>query len=388
MINSVTAQQFLNRLGKTMNYPVNITNTQGTILASTLSDHIGEYRRGAHELIRKKLPVSLVSESAGDAFSPHSSSVFYPIFEDGEIAGVVEVVGNPDETQEIAKTVKIAFETLASEENHRDRPARNLFGGDLARVLLFDSVENPALIRRISQNYKYEDNRARLPILIQGGLAQDFTQLKSALFKQYSTLSIYHSQDIILELGGERILLFKHMSDISINCRFIADEVVNCLDEFFLSINPKTDIQNIFYFYGPIQLLFVNYASVYQCICWMERHLRMKTDHINRFSSYLPEFLLKNISENTLRPIFDASIYRIENLWDLDSFMETVASLISANMKLDPAAKLLHMHKNTVVFRLNKIKEVLGLDPINYLRDANYLIMLYNYWKYYYYSYK
>ena len=49
------------------------------------------------------------------------------------------------------------------------------------------------------------------------------------------------------------------------DCKFVADEVVACLDEFFARVDPDTDTQSLFYFYGPIQLHFADYASVYQC---------------------------------------------------------------------------------------------------------------------------
>lgn len=386
MINNLIAQQFLNRLGKALVFPVNVMNTQGIVIASTVSDNLGEFRGGAYDTVQKRLPALMVVEPAREAGGACGPAVFYPIYEAGEISGVVEVEGNPNETQEIAKTIKISLETLADENRRRSEPEQNRFGGELAKMLLHDAVGNPQLIRRVSQKYNYFDDQARLPILIQAGLHPNCARLEQALFQRYQTLETYHSQDILLELESERVLLFKYLPDISINCKFVADEVVACLDEFFARVDPDTDTQSLFYFYGPIQLHFADYASVYQCICWMERHLRSSPEHINRFSSYLPEFLLKNISEDTLRPIFDASIYRIEKLWDIQVFVETVAALIGANLKLEAAAQKLYLHKNTVVFRLNKIKEVLGLDPINHIRDANYLIMLYNYWKYYYYK--
>lgn len=377
MVSDLMAQKFLSRLGKSLSFPVNITNSQGSVIASTCGERVGAFRGRAYDAAQKRQPL-LLSESTDSG-----PAVFYPIYEEGEVSGVVEVLGPPEETQEIAKTIKTALEALM-DECGRGEPSPNRFGGELAKALLHSSSQNLQLLRRVTQKYQYADDQARLPILVQLGLHPDGACLKKALFQQYQTLCTYHPQDIMLDLESERVLLFKYLPDISVNCKFLADEVVACLDEFFMKQNDKAEAEHIFYFYGPVQLRFADYKSVYQDICWMERHLRTAPKHINRFSSYLPEFLLKNISEDVLSPIFDASIHRIERLWDIQVFVETISALIAANMKLEATAQKLYLHKNTVVFRLNKIKEILGLDPINHIRDTNYLIMLYSYWKYYY----
>lgn len=379
MQRNLMISNLVNKLGKSLNRQVSVMNIHGCVLASTSDERIGEFSSGAYESIKKRGPVFIRTEPDGSS----KPCVYFPIYEEGEISGAVEVEGESEEAQEIAKTIKVALELL-TEDIRRNEPFRDLFRGDLARALLCPSANKAQLIRHVVQKYKFMDNQARLPILAQMGMAQECGRLKKELFQQYQTLDIYHPQDILLELDDERILLFKFLPDLAINCKFLADEVASRLDEFFLRLDPKTKVDNIYYFYGPIQLRFSDYERVYQDICWMERHLRVKLKHINRFSDYLPEFLLKSIPEETLKPIFDASIHRIEKLWDIQLFVETISALISANMKLEATAQMLFLHKNTVVFRLNKIKEVLGLDPINNIRDTNYLIMLYSYWKYYY----
>ncbi|QIB26585.1 PucR family transcriptional regulator [Caloranaerobacter azorensis] len=50
-------------------------------------------------------------------------------------------------------------------------------------------------------------------------------------------------------------------------------------------------------------------------------------------------------------------------------------------MNLKNAAKDLYVHRNTIVFRLNKIKELLNIDPIHNDTDRILLRLLYFYIK-------
>ena len=58
--------------------------------------------------------------------------------------------------------------------------------------------------------------------------------------------------------------------------------------------------------------------------------------------------------------------------------IETVAALIDANFNLTEAAKALFIHKNTIMYRYNKIKDMLDIDPIRSASDRTFLILLYH----------
>lgn len=62
-------------------------------------------------------------------------------------------------------------------------------------------------------------------------------------------------------------------------------------------------------------------------------------------------------------------------------FLETIEALLNHNMNIRDAAEHLFVHHNTVVFRINRIKELLGLDPLQKNRDLALLTMLFMYAK-------
>ena len=65
----------------------------------------------------------------------------------------------------------------------------------------------------------------------------------------------------------------------------------------------------------------------------------------------------------------------------LESFKEIVEALREANYNLNEASKRMHVHKNTLVYRLDKIREALNVDPIGNNNDREFINNFYHYLK-------
>ncbi len=62
-----------------------------------------------------------------------------------------------------------------------------------------------------------------------------------------------------------------------------------------------------------------------------------------------------------------------------DIHITTVEAYYKNSLNVDNTAKALYLHRNTVLFRLNRIKQLIGLDPSNNVYDRRLLFhILYN----------
>jgi len=68
---------------------------------------------------------------------------------------------------------------------------------------------------------------------------------------------------------------------------------------------------------------------------------------------------------------------KLEILERSPQFLQTIEALLTHNMSIRDAAEHLFVHHNTVVFRINRIKELLGIDPLQKNRDLALLTMLF-----------
>jgi carbohydrate diacid regulator len=60
-------------------------------------------------------------------------------------------------------------------------------------------------------------------------------------------------------------------------------------------------------------------------------------------------------------------------------FSEMTAALEETNYNLTKAAQMLYVHKNTLVYRYNKMKDFLGIDPLESSQDRTFLELLHLY---------
>jgi carbohydrate diacid regulator len=69
--------------------------------------------------------------------------------------------------------------------------------------------------------------------------------------------------------------------------------------------------------------------------------------------------LLSGVNEKNL----EFSQNMLSKLSEEDEIVKTIEVFFDSNMSLTKTSKILKIHRNTLVYRLDKITEVLGLDP-------------------------
>lgn len=81
-------------------------------------------------------------------------------------------------------------------------------------------------------------------------------------------------------------------------------------------------------------------------------------DYILEFLTLSEEANSKMILGNALNIIKRSPLYK-----------ETITAMSKNDMNINKACESLQIHRNTMVYRMKKIKKILGLDPINNHKD-------------------
>ena len=63
----------------------------------------------------------------------------------------------------------------------------------------------------------------------------------------------------------------------------------------------------------------------------------------------------------------------------IDNYLETIGALIEKEYNLNNASDWLHVHKNTLVYRLDKIREILNMNPLAKNSDREFMECFYYY---------
>ncbi|MDO5349342.1 MAG: sugar diacid recognition domain-containing protein [Lachnospiraceae bacterium] len=372
MINKIFAQNFVRKIEQNMKIKVNVMDERGVIIASTSKERVGDFHICAYEIIQNSLPMLVTTEPTRDLIGVNAPGVNLRLTSSNETIGVIGVSGNPDEITEIAKMVKLTFETMYEYEYKKNASMKGHNSlWNFAHVLLAESPLNEVSIKKAASRMKLSDDYPRIPIYIRF-YSEYLNTIIQHFLDSYASCSCYRHQDIVLPVD-RGIFLLKSFSKDSHD--LYGTEALNaCLErlkiEFIDRESTSEQLLTYKFFIGPVQTKFIHYHSTYQNLLWLASRQKNSMEITAFLMDHLLELLLEHCSKEVMAPLFDYYDQVIQENLDTNQFLETSKGLVSSDMKLETAAQLLHLHKNSVIARLKKVKEVLEINPIANPKDA------------------
>ncbi|MPN15268.1 hypothetical protein SDC9_162598 [bioreactor metagenome] len=121
---------------------------------------------------------------------------------------------------------------------------------------------------------------------------------------------------------------------------------------------------------GTIQTNLAYYRIAYEHAVWLHNTARLR-EPISWFYDYTESYLKRIVPMMEYRGIFNVFA---ENLNEdfLASYTELIGSLAQCNYNLQPASQQIYIHKNTLAFRLGKIKDRLNINPMHNYRNREF----------------
>lgn len=197
-----------------------------------------------------------------------------------------------------------------------------------------------------------------------------------AIVSLIETGSKMTDQDLIGRVSSNQIVLCKvipdSVSSIPQHCHPILSSLCASLMELY-PVSVQVGV-------GEICRSFSDYSASFLEISQMLRCEALLGSRKSFFYTCDKQFELEMLR----LPLAQTAHLLSEKLQILErspQFLETIEALLMHNMNISDTADHLFVHHNTVVFRINRIKELLGLDPLQKNRDLALLKMLYMYQK-------
>ena len=384
MINKVFAQNFVRKMEHTMNLKVNVMDERGVIIASASKERVGDFHLIAYEIIQKGLPMLITHQPTKELIGVNSPGVNYRLTSSNETIGVIGVSGDPDEVGELAKLVKLIFETMYEYEYKKNIAMKGQSGiWSFAHALLNETPINEYSIKKIASKLGIENNIPRLPIYI-----YIHSEYRSTVIQHFldtaGTLRCQHTHDVVLPVD-KGILYLRAASranavDELLYRENIEDFIRSLDNEFFARERTGADTINYHVLIATVQTDFVYCHRIYENLLWLAAKLRQApTNELIWENDYLHELVAAQLTQEFSDPLFVWYRDHILKSMEYDIFMDTVCALFECDMKLEQTALKLHLHKNSVIARLKKIKDILLINPIASQHDAAFLHYLYIY---------
>lgn len=378
MINKVFAENFVRKMMQGMNLKVNVMDERGVIVASSAKERVGDFHMIAYEIIQNELPMMITDKPTRELIGVNAPGINLRLVSNRETIGVIGVSGNPAELTDIAKMVKLTFETMYEYEYKKgtgSKSSNNIW--DFAHALLKESPVNEYSIERMAKKLGYTDQLPRIPVYIQIRSEHRSTVIQHFI-EEYGSLEGSRRQDIAIpvETGVLLMKMLPGNDPGSDEKAFIRDTIMIIERDFLTREGTGNQLLGYQFLIGPVLNRFIDYTAVYQHLLWLSKQMLPETERLHFLLDYLPELFVWSDKEELLTPLFAHYQQLITNEMDRDVFIETVRALALADMKLDIAARSLHLHKNSVSARLKKIKELLAIHPAASPRDAIFLFSL------------
>lgn len=372
MINKIFAQNFVKKIEQNMKIKVNVMDEKGVIIASSSKERVGDFHICAYEIIQNSLPMLITTEPTRELIGVNAPGVNLRLTSSNETIGVIGVSGNPEEITDIAKMVKLTFETMYEYEYKKNASMKgNNSLWNLAHILLAESPPNEFSIKKASSRLKLSDNYPRIPIYIRF-YSECLETIIQHFLDYYTSLTCYRHQDIFLPVERGILLMKSFPRDSQDN--YGHETLQNCLcqlkKEFIDRESSQEQPLAYKFFIAPVQTHFLHYQVIYQHLLWLASVRKSSMNTTNYLMDHLVELLLELSKREMIAPLLDYYLEIIRKNLDINSFVETGCGLAEADMKLETAAQLLHLHKNSVIARLKKIKESLDINPISNPKDA------------------
>ena len=366
MISIELARRFIERVTKYTNYNVNIMDSNGIIIASRDAERVGQYHVVAHQVIMHGPDIM---ETEGDAAHNVHKGINMVIEVDGRREGVVGVTGNPEEIRAAALMTKMAIETMVryerQQEEHRRRENRKE-----QFVYLLTQVEDASHeeLRTLAADLGYPEEMIRIPILIriEGADTEE-------LLLRFRHTRLHTSLDFSIAPDAQHVLIFKTIPERE-NGAFLGAKlfILEYLSDI-CGIIAETG-QDAWYYIGSFQENYKQYFHAYRHCKWLERYVKEEEGQkFVFFYEHINEYMHHILPVQELQTMFHLCETRFPGKMKA-SMVETILALQKNNFNFPQTAKGLYIHKNTLTYRYNQIKDLVGLDPVASAEDRALLV--------------
>lgn len=346
------AENIVKEVRKLIGEDIIVVNTEGNIIASTDKNRVGTFHEGAQIASQKKRKL-IITEEDQKKLKGVKAGINFPIFFQNDVIGVIGITGDPNKVTPFGEIIRKMTELLISEnyyaeEFERQSRAMETFVIDWVQSHDWDhTFLNRAKI--LAVNLTFERIVAIVEIEGQDNIIS--RDIWSSIINWFPN----NQNDIAIRWGNERIVI---LFDCSRNPT--REQIYQKLHHFLVFLNSKVGHPA----HGGVGQM-VKAQEIRISFRQAERALKIAKQE-QKFIIFDDELLFEMILEDLNTKTKQEFINRtIAPLYEENELLETLKELFKQNISLKNTANSLHIHINTLHYRLKKIEEYTKLDTKN-----------------------
>ncbi len=325
------AQTIVDAAKNVIGKEINFIDLTCTIIASTDKSRIGNYHTAARLVIEK---TDIVEINDTQAFPGTKTGINYPITVENVLVGVIGITGNPDECRSLGFLLMKICEVFIKEQLLlRKTTKRDELRSSFVRMMLFEEVDITETKRISSEQLAYP--------------------LEENVFVGILQRNSPDPQQIQNYIQSHNIALFTYM--FPNQCAFIANQ--SAYKAIINKIRASQMDEDLYIAFGNITTI-DSLAQSYQNAKTTLQYGISQQIRVAEYHSLQFEILLQTVDKRSKNDFINKALGNLN-----DGEKALLTSYFKQNLSLKDTANSLFIHKNTLQYRLDKIKEKTGLDP-------------------------
>ena len=387
LLSGELAQRIVDVLLPISPYNVNLMDQRGNIIASGHGERIGSFHKGALEAVATGGVIAIYPENINQ-YPGALPGINMPIVFEEQTIGVVGVSGHPDAVEGTAALVKAVVELVLEREMLRERFRSQANSEEhFLGLLLSDAASSRAQeLQRMARMLQINLLLPRLVVVIDiepllrqvrelyGQSALVTARLKERLIREVNNSQLCTAEDLVALLDTQLILV-KHLGDEAWGAELSA-WTQRLADRFKQKFSAPLRVgigslcaSPFFLYHSYCEALFClesgaagGPASIYDFRCL--------ADYLLKADRRLPSHPLVVLR----RQFEEAELERYD-------MKRSLKALMDCQFNVQQAARQLFIHRNTLLFRLEKLLQATALDPCHYFEHAVLCRVLLDDWR-------
>ena len=346
------AQSIVEEVGAVVGQNINMMDRGGYVIASTDETRIGSQHEGARKLIGEHLPELYVE--AEHATSTSRPGLNLPITHGGSIVGVIGITGLYGEVVGYGQVVKKMVEILIRENAEQDerRMGQRVLNRFLEDWVIGSGLMQPRILEERGFALGIDIAVPRRVMVASARELEEYASTASGqkLLEQVEreAASLAGRGSLVLRSGGRQIILVKKCPD---------RQMEQLAGRIRTAVFKKFNIRMVVGIDGRAEDIHVAYGQANKA--WRSAGLAKKD--ILAYDSVTLELFTEDLGDG-VKAEYIHKLFKKCGYEELCQWMGLLEAYFEAEGSLKAASEKLHVHKNTLTYRLKRLEELTGYD--------------------------
>ncbi|MEW8972613.1 MAG: sugar diacid recognition domain-containing protein [Tissierellaceae bacterium] len=359
------AQDIVENMKEIISQEINYFDNRGFIIASTDKTRVGDFHGGAKKVLNLKRDVIVNFDGQ---YKGARQGINIPVYFESEVVGVIGITGEKEEVEKYGKIIQRMTEILIKEgyikeQEKIERESKRQFIEEL--LFRYHSDDKSLLTRAELLNIKIDTNRVVViaRIVVSENSFVLTPEINEEIFNSFRNYVEYRPQNLIAQSGMNIIMI----------CELWAKENIETLIlEMKRYIEDRYGVKVYFGIgqdYDNISKIKKSYREAKKAL---DIAIALKNREILHYNDLDIGLLIDDISMETINK-YTKRVFKDMTREEINEYLIIIDSYIKHNGSIKRTSQELFIHKNTLQYRLKRLKKITGFDP----RNINDMVVLY-----------